>query len=253
MSDRWDKTSQTGGGTEGTPDVIDVDNSRITGGEPPDNFAIDARDESGRFAKGVSGNAALRFKKGLSGNPKGRPKGTFRSGSGRFRSGARAAAALLDAKAERITEKAVELALAGDAVAVRFCLGRLLGVRRGQPVELDLPEIAVPRDLSAAIAAITGALAEGQLTPDEALACSQILDGLPRVLAAARADLPPDEEDPREALIREMDRIAARYEHKERYAARQATLRQSRALATIPRAGEPVRLIETAAPLPSGS
>ena len=210
------------------------------GGEPPDNFDTPARDDAGRFVAANTAGAERRFLSGRSGNPAGRPRG-----SGRFRSGARAAAALLDAKAEHITEKAVELALAGDAVAVRFCLGRLLGVRRGQPVELALPEIAAPRDLSAAIAAITGALAAGRITPDEALSLSQMLDGLPRVLAAARADMPSeqdDEDDPRQKLIDELDRIADR-----------ETLRQSQALATIPRSGGTARLIETAAASPSGA
>ncbi len=104
------------------------------------------------------------FKKGQSGNPKGRPKG-----SGRFRSGTLAAAALLDAKAEHITERAIEMALAGDAVAARFCLGRILGARRGQPVELALPELAEARDLGGAVAAIAAALGEGRVTPEEAL------------------------------------------------------------------------------------
>jgi hypothetical protein len=245
VSDGWDKTARTGGKTEGAPAVIDVDNSRITGGEPPVNFVIVARDESGRFAKGASGNAALRFKKGQCGNPKGRPRG-----SGRFRSGARAAAALLDARAERITEKAVELALGGDAVAVRFCLGRLLGVRRGQPVELALPALAGARDLGGAVAAIAAALGEGQLTPDEALSLSQMLDGFPRVLAAAQeaaaaaaaASRAEDREDPRQKLIDELDRLAA-----------EETLRQSQALATIPRSRGTARLTEPAAPPPSGS
>lgn len=68
-------------------------------------------------------------RKGYSGNPAGRPKGSFRAGT-------RAAARLLDAQAEALAQKAIEMALDGDPVAVRFCLGRILGVRRGQPVEL---------------------------------------------------------------------------------------------------------------------
>ncbi|HZT86861.1 MAG TPA: DUF5681 domain-containing protein [Stellaceae bacterium] len=155
----------------------------------------------------MSANPAARFEKGRSGNPGGRPKG-------RFRAGTRAAALLLDAQAEALTEKAIEMALAGDAVAVRFCLGRLLGVRRGQPVELDLPAVAAMRDLGAAVAAVTAAVGDGRLTPEEALSLSQMLDGLPRVLAAVRneppAPPPPEgsEDDARMVLMRRLERLA---------------------------------------------
>jgi len=235
VSDLLDKMPQNPGETGGAPAVLDVDNSRITGGKPPDNFVIVARDESGRFARGASGSPALRFKKGRSGNPKGRPRG-------RFRAGTRAAAALLDARGPALAEKAIELALGGDAVAVRFCLGRLLGVRRGQPIELGMKPVAAPADLSRAVAAITGAVAQGRVTPDEAHALSQMLDGLPRVFAAVPppAQKAKDPQDARQRLIDELDRLAER-----------ETLHQSAALATIPRPRAAGRLIEIAAPPPA--
>ncbi|MFI4948889.1 MAG: DUF5681 domain-containing protein [Alphaproteobacteria bacterium] len=190
---------------------------------------VRARNESGRFIKGASGSPALRYAKGRSGNPRGRPRG-----SGRFRAGTRAAAALLDQHAEFVAQQAIELVRAGDPVAVRFCLGRILGVRRGQPVELDLTSVAAPGDLTAAVAAITGAVAAGQITPDEALSLSQMLDGLPRVFAAIPPPPLKDREDPREKLIRELDRIAER-----------ETLRQSQALATIPHSNPAGRLAQS--------
>ena len=165
-----------------------------------------ARDGIGRFASGASGNPARRFQPGRSGNPKGRPKGAYRAGT-------RAAALLLDAEAERLAHKAIEMAMAGDAVAVRFCLGRLLGVRRGQPVELDLTAVATPGDLPGAVGAITAAVADGRITPDEALSLSQMLDGFPRVFAAVPP--PKPEVDPAQAqaarhrLIDALDRLAA--------------------------------------------
>lgn len=207
-----DDQAEMAGKTGGAPPVLKGGNRRRTGGEPPDNCDASARDGFGRFVRGTAAGAATRYAKGRSGNPAGRPKGTFRSGSGRFRAGTLAAAALLDARAELIAGKAVELALAGDPVAVRFCLGRILGVRRGQPVELDLAPVAAPGDLAAAVAAVTGAVAAGQITPDEALSLAQMLDGLPRVFAAVPPPPPANGDDPRKTLARKLARLAKRVE-----------------------------------------
>lgn len=169
----------------------------VTGETGETGGAVDSagRDERGRFRRGICGN------------PAGRPRT-------RFRSGMRAAALLLDEQAEALTQKAIDLALAGDPVAVRFCLGRILGARRGQPLmaagRLALPAVAAPGDLAAAVRAITTALGEGRLTPDEALACAQMLDGFPRVLAAAGVAAPDAAggEDARTILMRMVDRLA---------------------------------------------
>jgi hypothetical protein len=223
--------------TGGAPPVPETDNRRITGGLPPDNVAVIVRDGRGRFREGTLANANS-FKRGRSGNPKGRPKGTFEPGSRRFRAGARAAAALLDANAESIAEQAIELVRERDPVTVRYCLGRILGARRGQPVELALPAIAAPGDLTAAVIAIVGALAEGRITPDEALACSQTLDGLPRIFAAVPPPPPNSRDDPRRTLARKLARLAKNVEEE--------ALRQSRALATIPVAPPPARRLDVA-------
>lgn len=190
--------AETGG--KGPP-VIEGDNRRISGGGPPDNDTIIARDERGRFRPGVSAHPSGRFKKGRSGNPAGRPKGSFRAG-------ARAALAMADAASPALMETAIGLGRGGDGVSARFVLARTVGTRRGQPVEFDLPAITAPADLGAAVGAITTAVAEGSLTPEEAMHLSRMLDGFPRLLTA----VPPEDasgEDHREALIRELDRIAA--------------------------------------------
>jgi hypothetical protein len=81
------------------------------------------RDAQGRFLKGRSGNPEGRFRKGRSGNPKGRPAGARNKAT-------QTAELLLDGEAEALTRRAVELALAGDGMALRLCLERIIPPRR---------------------------------------------------------------------------------------------------------------------------
>jgi hypothetical protein len=87
-----------------------------------------------------------------------------------------AAEALLDGEAEALTRKAVELALAGDTVALRLCLERLLPPRRSRRVTFDLPTIRRAGDLLPAFAALVEAMASGELTPDEAAVIAGVLE-----------------------------------------------------------------------------
>lgn len=122
-----------------------------------------------------------RFRKGHSGNPAGRKRGSLNSAT-------RAALLLLDGEAEALTRKAVELALAGDAAALRLCLDRIVGVRRGRPVALPLPAVATVADLAAVMAAIAAAAAQGAITPEEAVALSQMVESFTRTLDAAHVE-----------------------------------------------------------------
>jgi hypothetical protein len=76
--------------------------------------------------------------------------------------------ALLDGEHEKLTRKAIDLALAGDTVALRLCLDRLAPARKDAPVSFDLPVIQSPEDTVAASSAVLAAVAAGGLTPDEA-------------------------------------------------------------------------------------
>src|SRR5438309_11369164 len=88
---------------------------------------------------GGSRDGRGRFRKGQSGNPAGRPLGSVNSAT-------RAAMQLLDGEAEALTRKAIELALAGEPAALRLCMERIVGARRGRPVDLvgttGLPPLA---------------------------------------------------------------------------------------------------------------
>ena len=68
--------------------------------------------------KGLSaktGRKQGRWTKGTSGNPDGRPMGSRNRAT-------LAAQTLLDGEGERLTRKAIELALEGDRAALRLCL-----------------------------------------------------------------------------------------------------------------------------------
>jgi hypothetical protein len=102
--------------------------------------------------------------------------------------GTHAAAILLDGKAELLARKAVELALADDAAALRLCLDRIVAPRREQPCSLDLPEIRNPGDIGDAMAALISAAARGEITASEALSFSQTIDTYLRAIETSEFD-----------------------------------------------------------------
>jgi hypothetical protein len=109
------------------------------------------------------------FEKGRSGNPEGRPAGTLNKAT-------RAAQALLDGEAEALTRKAVEMALAGNPVALRLCLERLVPPRKERPVDVNLPAVGSVADLAQVTAALIDAAARGELTPGEAQALGGLVE-----------------------------------------------------------------------------
>ena len=112
----------------------------------------------GKFRKGVSGNPGGKkrvvgpaqspdaqtekarrnhdglWKPGQSGNPAGKPKGTLHHAT-------RAVLAMMEGEAEAITRKAIDLALAGDSVALRLVMERLVSPVRERPVNLTMPKV----------------------------------------------------------------------------------------------------------------
>ena len=114
-----------------------------------------------------------RFLPGKSGNPGGKPKGARNRTT-------LAMEQLLDADAKRLTQTAISAALAGDMVALRLCLDRLIPPRRERPLPpIALPKIA-PENVGALARAVLEAAASGQLTAGEAAAFGAILDGYRR-------------------------------------------------------------------------
>jgi hypothetical protein len=115
------------------------------------------------------------FSKGQSGNPGGRPLGARHKAT-------LAAEALLDGEAEGLTRKCIEAALHGDGAAMRICMDRILPPRKERPVSFRLPPLKSAEDAAAAMAAITDALAVGELTLSEAAEASAMVERFTRAL-----------------------------------------------------------------------
>ena len=125
----------------------------------------------------AQGKQDTRFKPGQSGNPAGKPKGARHKIT-------LAIDALLDGDAERLTRKAIEMALAGDGTAMRLCLDRLAPPRRDRHIAFALPKLETGADAKAAAGAIVQAVAAGDLTPSEAAELSKLVENFTRVLEA---------------------------------------------------------------------
>jgi hypothetical protein len=126
-------------------------------------------DGSGWDAAQTVRNGSGRFAPGISGNPAGKRKGT------RNRATVLAEALAAD-ESGGIARVVIDKALSGDGVAARFCLGLLVPKLRSRPIELDLPECNSAYDVVTAFDVTLAAMATGEITPDEALTVSRVLD-----------------------------------------------------------------------------
>ena len=115
------------------------------------------------------------FRPGQSGNPAGRPKGS-RNATTKLVEG------LMEGQAEGITQVVVSAALGGDLTAARLILDRLAPARKDRAVALDLPPITTSADSAMAMAAVVSAMADGQITPNEAGTVAAVLEGHRRAL-----------------------------------------------------------------------
>ena len=109
------------------------------------------------------------FQKGESGNPVGRPRGARNRTTVLLEN-------LLADGAEAITRKAIELAKAGEIAALRMCLDRLVPAPKYEPVVFDVPPLDSAADSVAAAPRIVAAVADGDLTPSQAVDLAKVID-----------------------------------------------------------------------------
>ena len=84
---------------------------------------------------------------------------------------------------ESITQKLVEKAKAGNMVAIRLVLDKLIPPTKGLPVTFPLSRLEKAADLRVALAAILKAVSRGKLAPDEAKAVAGIMSACGVALA----------------------------------------------------------------------
>lgn len=102
------------------------------------------------------------------GNP-GKPKGVRNRAT-------QVVEALMQGEVAAITRAVVEAAKGGDMVAARLILERLAPVRKGRPVQIELPPARDAVGVHAALATVTEAVGRGELTPEEGQAMAGLLE-----------------------------------------------------------------------------
>ena len=133
--------------------------------EPPDPDPT-GRDQAGRWTRGVSGNRS------------GRPAGS--------RNKVLEALDKIGAEAaEDVLEATIAAAKRGNSRAAELLLLRLWPARKSRPVVLDLPSIDTPAGCRAALAALTAAVAAGDVAPDEAAPIAALIESARRAVETA--------------------------------------------------------------------
>ena len=84
-----------------------------------------------------------------------------------------------------VVRRVIEGAKNGDMAAAKLIIERVVPLRRGRPVQIDLPKVNCARDVVAAAAAITSEVAAGALTPDEGATLTTIVDFQRRAIETA--------------------------------------------------------------------
>jgi hypothetical protein len=90
--------------------------------------------------------------------------------------------------AEDVLRSVMVAAKGGDTRAADLILRRLWPERRGRPVQMHLPPIAVPGDIVTALSAVAEHVAAGELLPEEGAAVAGILEAQRRAVETAEMD-----------------------------------------------------------------
>ena len=96
---------------------------------------------------------------------------------------------LMQDDAGDVVQAVLAAAKNGDMTAARLILDRIAPARKGRPVYLESPSVKTAADVSAAIEALTIAMASGDVTPDEAATVASVFEVRRKALETEELEL----------------------------------------------------------------
>jgi hypothetical protein len=95
----------------------------------------------------------------------------------------------MDGELEGVVEAVIAAAKGGDMVAARIILDRLAPARKGRPVTFPLPDDVSGAGIAEAFASVLRAVADGEITPEEAAAVGGLLEARRRAIETAEVEV----------------------------------------------------------------
>lgn len=117
----------------------------------------------------------MAFKKGESGNPKGKPKGARHKTT-------QLAYAMMEGGLEAILDQVVAKAKAGDMLACRMIIDKIIPTQKDRTIAIELPPIATIDEVGRAQSEILQAVVDGDITPNEGERIAAIVEGRRRAI-----------------------------------------------------------------------
>ena len=122
------------------------------------------------------------------------PDGTFAPGNPGKPKGSRHRATqalerLVEGSSEALTQKALDMALAGDTTALRLCLERIAPPRKDTPVSFNLTPMTNASEAAQAASAILRAVANGDITPMEGATVMGLIENFRKVLETSHFEV----------------------------------------------------------------
>src|SRR3954451_16742050 len=139
-----------------------------------DATAEDGADSTPDASKNTKRTYGRPFEKGNRASP-GRPQGSRNSAT-------IMAEKLMQDGIDNIIKTVMDAANQGDMTAARLVLERIVPVRKGRTVNLTLPQLNTAEDVSKAVSVTVKAMADGDLTPDEAATVAGVLEAKRRTI-----------------------------------------------------------------------
>jgi hypothetical protein len=92
---------------------------------------------------------------------------------------------LLQEESENLIRKAIEMAKAGDAHAMRICMDRLLPAQKDRPIHLPLGPVETLPQIRSGISSVVQAISNGDITPTAGETVANVLHLQSNVITSA--------------------------------------------------------------------